>query len=73
MKNRFSYRLENRFVMKLYIFYFQNDNIKIKTNMKNRFSYRLENQFVKRLYIFYILIYNIKNQNQYEKQIFISS
>ena len=43
MKNRFSYRLENRFVMRLYIFYIQNDNIKIKTNMKNRFSYRLEN------------------------------
>ena len=41
--------------------------------MKNRFSYRLENKFVKRLYIFYILIINIKNQNQYEKQIFISS
>ena len=41
--------------------------------MKNRFSYRLENQFVRRLYIFYILITIIKNQNQYEKQIFISS
>ena len=64
MKNRFSYRLENRFVMRvIYFFIFQNDNIKIKTNMKNRFSYRLENKFVKRLYIFYILIYNIKNQN----------
>ena len=27
MKNRFSYRLENRFVMKYIFFYFQNDNI----------------------------------------------
>ena len=41
--------------------------------MKNRFSYRLENKFVKRLYIFYIQFTKYKNQNQYEKQIFISS